>query len=30
MSLYVGLAFREAEARPAGEVVERLMSGWRR
>ncbi len=30
MSLYAGSAFRRAEARPAGEVVERLMSGWRR
>ena len=30
MSLYAGSAFRQAEARPAGEVVERLMSGWRR
>jgi nitronate monooxygenase len=30
MSLYAGTAFRRAEARPAGEVVERLVSGWRR
>jgi nitronate monooxygenase len=30
MSLYAGTAFRQAEARPAGEVVERLVSGWRR
>ncbi len=30
MSLYAGTAFRHAEARPAGEVVERLLSGWRR
>jgi nitronate monooxygenase len=30
MSLYAGSAFRQAEARPVGEVVERLMSGWRR
>ncbi len=30
MSLYAGSAFRQAEARPAGEVVERLMSRWRR
>ncbi len=30
MSLYAGTAFRRAEARPAGEVVERLLSGWRR
>ena len=27
MSLYAGTAFRQAEARPAGEVVERLVSG---
>ena len=30
MSLYAGSAFRQAEDRPAGEVVARLMSGWRR
>ncbi len=30
MSLYAGTAFRLAEARPAGEVVERLVSGLRR
>jgi nitronate monooxygenase len=30
MSLYAGTAFRLAEARPAGEIVERLVSGWRR
>ena len=30
MSLYAGTAFRQAEARPAAEVVERLVSGWRR
>ena len=30
MSLYAGVAFRRAEARPAGEVVERLVSGLRR
>ena len=30
MSLYAGTAFRRAEARPAGEVVERLVSGLRR
>jgi nitronate monooxygenase len=30
MSLYAGTAFRLAEARQAGEVVERLVSGWRR
>ena len=30
MSLYAGTAFRLAEARPAAEVVERLMSKWRR
>ena len=30
MSLYAGTAFRQAEARPAREVVERLLSGWRR
>ena len=30
MSLYAGTAFRSAEARPAGEVVEGLLSGWRR
>ena len=30
MSLYAGTGFRQAEARSAGEVVERLMSGWRR
>ena len=29
MSLYAGTAFRLSEARPAGEVVERLVSGWR-
>jgi len=28
MSLYAGTAFRRAEARPAAEVVERLVSGW--
>ncbi len=30
MSLYAGTAFRQAEARPAAEVVERLVSGLRR
>jgi len=30
MGLYAGTAFRLAEARPAAEVVERLVSGWRR
>ena len=30
MSLYAGSAYRQAQARPAGEVVDRLMSGWRR
>ena len=30
MSLYAGTAFRRAEARDAGEVVERLVSGLRR
>ena len=30
MGLYAGTAFRQAEARPAAEVVERLLSGWRR
>ena len=30
MSLYAGTAYRRAEARPAAEVVERLVSGWRR
>jgi len=30
MSLYAGTGFREAEAHPAAEVVERLVSGWRR
>ncbi|HEY6472839.1 MAG TPA: nitronate monooxygenase [Acidimicrobiales bacterium] len=30
MSLYAGTAFRAAEERPVAEVVERLMSGWRR
>jgi nitronate monooxygenase len=30
MSLYAGIAFRAAEERPVAEVVERLMSGWRR
>jgi len=30
MSLYAGTAFRAAEARPAAEVVERLVSGLRR
>jgi nitronate monooxygenase len=30
MSLYAGTAFRQAEARPAAEVVERLLSGWHR
>ena len=29
MSLYAGTAFRQAEARPAAEVVERLVSGLR-
>jgi nitronate monooxygenase len=28
MSLYAGTGFRRAEARPAAEVVERLVSGW--
>jgi nitronate monooxygenase len=28
MSLYAGTAFRRAEARPAAQVVERLVSGW--
>jgi nitronate monooxygenase len=30
MSLYAGTGFRGAEARPAAEVVQRLVSGWRR
>jgi nitronate monooxygenase len=30
MSLYAGTGFRQAEARPVAEVVERLVSGWRR
>ena len=30
MSLYAGTAYRRAEARPAAEVVEWLVSGWRR
>jgi nitronate monooxygenase len=30
MSLYAGTGFRRAQAQPAGEVVERLVSGWRR
>jgi nitronate monooxygenase len=30
MSLYAGTAYRQAEARPAAEVVEWLVSGWRR
>jgi nitronate monooxygenase len=30
MSLYAGTGFRGAEARPAAEVVERLVSGWPR
>lgn len=30
MSLYVGTGFRSARARPAAEVVEWLVSGWRR
>jgi nitronate monooxygenase len=30
LSLYAGTAFRRAEERPAGEVVERLVSGLRR
>ena len=30
MSLYAGTGFRQAEARPAAEVVERLLSGLRR
>ena len=30
MSLYAGTGFRAAEERPVAEVVERLMSGWRR
>jgi nitronate monooxygenase len=30
MSLYAGTGFRGAEARPAAEVVGRLVSGWRR
>jgi nitronate monooxygenase len=28
LSLYAGTGFRRAEARPAAEVVERLVSGW--
>jgi nitronate monooxygenase len=30
MSIYAGTGFRSAEASPVAEVVERLMSGWRR
>jgi nitronate monooxygenase len=30
MSVYAGTGFRAAEPRPAAEVVERLVSGWRR
>ncbi len=30
MSLYAGTGFRGAEARPAAEVISRLMPGWRR
>ena len=30
MSLYAGTGFHGAEARPAAEVVDRLLSGWRR
>jgi nitronate monooxygenase len=30
MSLYAGTGFRTARAHPAAEVVERLVSGWRR
>ncbi len=30
MSLYAGTGFRAAQAQPAAEVVERLVSGWRR
>jgi nitronate monooxygenase len=30
MSLYAGTGFRGAQAEPAAEVVERLVSGWRR
>ena len=30
MSLYAGTTFRQAEVRPAAEVIERLMSRWRR
>jgi nitronate monooxygenase len=30
MSLYAGTGFRQAESRPAAEVVERLVAGWRR
>ena len=30
MSLYAGAGFRQAEARPVAEVVERLLSGLRR
>jgi nitronate monooxygenase len=30
MSLYAGTGFRAAEERPVAEVIERLMSGWRR
>jgi nitronate monooxygenase len=30
MSLYAGTGFRSATARPVAEVVEHLVSGWRR
>ncbi len=30
VSLFAGMGFRRAQARPAAEVVERLVSGWRR
>ncbi len=30
MSVYAGTGFRSAEARPAAEIVERLVSGWHR
>ena len=29
MSLWAGQGFRRAEARPAGEIVDRIMTGYR-
>jgi nitronate monooxygenase len=30
MSLWAGQSFRRAQARPAGEIVDRIMTGYRR